>query len=230
MTTRLRAAYQLPQGNPAGLDHGLAYEALAAKRIDVIDLYSTDAKIARYGLRVLTDDRDYFPRYDAVVFYRLDVPNRFPRAWAAIQGLGGTISAERMIALNGAVELQGRSFAEAAGRYFDASVDARARGRPSLLQAMFADDLPRLLYQHLVLTLASLAVAICIGVPLGVVAMRGRVLGQIILGVTGLIQTIPSLALLALLIAAMGSLDFGRRCLHCRSMRSCRSCATRMRV
>ena len=48
---------------PTGLDHGLAYEALGAKQVDVIDIYSTDAKIARYGLRVLQDDRSYFPKY-----------------------------------------------------------------------------------------------------------------------------------------------------------------------
>ncbi len=204
----LRAAYQLLYATPAGLDHGLAYEALAAKRVDVIDLYSTDAKIARYGLRVLTDDRGYFPRYDAVVLYRLELPERFPEAWRAIQGLAGTISAERMIALNGVVELDGRSFSDAAKRYFDGTGDRSAGARLSLLQAIFAADLPRLLYEHLLLTLASLAVAIVIGVPLGALAIRSRVLGQVILAVTGLIQTIPSLALLALLIAAMGVIGF----------------------
>ena len=65
----------------AGLDHGLAYEALAAGRIDVIDLYSTDAKIARYGIRVLEDDRGFFPRYEAVLLYRRDCP-RAPRGMA----------------------------------------------------------------------------------------------------------------------------------------------------
>lgn len=210
----LRSAYQLPHRTPPGLDHGLAYEALAGKRVDVIDLYSTDAKIARYGIRVLDDDHRYFPRYDAVLLYRMDLPKRFPQAFAGIVSLGGSIDERRMIALNAAVEIDGRTFADAARTYFDApaagekGAESRPASRPTLWQATFAEDLPRLLYEHLALSIASLALAILIGIPLGVLAIRGEVLGQAILGIAGLIQTIPSLALLALLIAAMGSIGF----------------------
>jgi len=87
----MQAAYRLPYATPSGLDHGLAYEAIAAGRIDVLDVYTTDAKIERYKLRVLDDDRNYFPRYDAVLFYRLDVPRRFPDAWRALEALEGKI-------------------------------------------------------------------------------------------------------------------------------------------
>ena len=80
----LARRYRLPQ-QPVGLDHGIAYEALAAGQVDVIDIYSTDAKIRRYGLRVLADDAGYFPRYDAVLLYRLDMAQRFPQAWQALQ-------------------------------------------------------------------------------------------------------------------------------------------------
>src|SRR5689334_1016638 len=75
----LQKTYALPQ-SPSGLDHGLAYEALAGGQIDVMDIYSTDAKIAKYQLRVLTDDKHFFPEYAAVLVYRLDVPKRFPAA------------------------------------------------------------------------------------------------------------------------------------------------------
>src|SRR5258705_13957445 len=81
----LKRAYRLPQPTPSGLDHGLAYEAIAAGRIDVMDVYSTDAKIERYKLRVLEDDRHFFPPYDAVLLYRLDLPRRFPAAFAALK-------------------------------------------------------------------------------------------------------------------------------------------------
>ncbi|OYU31718.1 MAG: hypothetical protein CFE39_07215, partial [Comamonadaceae bacterium PBBC2] len=57
----LQRAYGLPQAAGAALDHGLVYEALQAGQIDLIDVYSTDAKIGRYGLRVLVDDRQFFP-------------------------------------------------------------------------------------------------------------------------------------------------------------------------
>src|SRR6185312_8271106 len=95
---------------PTSLDHGLAYQALAQKQIDVTDIYTTDAKIAQLGLRVLQDNLHYFPRYDAVVLYRLDVPKRFPKAWAALQTLAGSIDEHAMIAMNARAELQGVPF------------------------------------------------------------------------------------------------------------------------
>jgi hypothetical protein len=76
-----------------------------------MDIYSTDAKIARYGLRVLTDDRGFFPEYAAVLLYRNDLPQRLPKTWAALTQLEGRIPAERMIAMNAAAELEGKPFA-----------------------------------------------------------------------------------------------------------------------
>ena len=96
----LKQAYALPFATPRGIDHGLAYEAVAQGQVDVIDIYTTDAKIARYKLRVLIDDRRFFPAYDAVLLYRLDLPRRAPATWAALQGLAGKITARRMIDLN----------------------------------------------------------------------------------------------------------------------------------
>src|SRR5688500_8104735 len=74
----LQGAYGWPQ-KPRGLDHGIAYEALAAGEIDVMDLYTTDAKIERYAILALDDDRRFFPPYDAVLLYRADTPTRFPK-------------------------------------------------------------------------------------------------------------------------------------------------------
>ena len=62
------------------------------------------AKIKQYGLRVLSDDAGYFPRYDAVLLYRLDVERRFPDAWRAVRTLEGRISEAGMIAMNAAAE------------------------------------------------------------------------------------------------------------------------------
>ena len=126
----LKAAYGLAQ-TPAGLDHGLAYEAIAAGKIDVMDVYSTDAKIERYGLRVLEDDRGVFPRYDAVLLYRLDLPQRLPQAWKALQGLEGRIDAREMIHLNAAAELEHQSFADVAK-----SLSRRRQPRPPLTRAV----------------------------------------------------------------------------------------------
>ena len=125
----LARRYGLTQ-QPRGLDHGIAYEALAQRQVDAIDIYSTDAKIRQYGLRVLDDDKAYFPRYDAVLLYRLDLPRRFPRAWDAIRQLEGSIKADDMIAMNAAAELDKQSFAAIAGTWLMGRVDRGAQPGP----------------------------------------------------------------------------------------------------
>ena len=200
----LKAAYRLPYATPSGLDHGLAYEAVAAGRIDVIDIYSTDAKIERYRLRVLEDDRGFFPRYDAVLFYRLDVPKRFPEAWRALAALEGKIDERAMIRMNAAAELEGRSFAQAAGLIGGAG---RENGeKRSFLGVLFGPDFLRLTGEHLLLVFASLAASILVGLPLGVLAAKVPRTGAVIFAVVGVVQTIPSLALLAFLIAIVGTI------------------------
>jgi osmoprotectant transport system permease protein len=200
----LARAYGLPHRTPSGLDHGLAYEAIDAGRIDVMDIYSTDAKIERFSLRVLEDDRGYFPKYDAVLVYRLDAPTRFPQAWAALQKLAGTIDERRMIRLNAAAELQGATFAEAASLYFPAESAGRVAGRRGFWQALLGGDFWKLTREHLLLTFASLAASVAVGIPLGVLAAKVPRVGQVVLGVVSVVQTIPSLALLAFLIAVTG--------------------------
>lgn len=199
----LKEAYALAAISPRALDHGLAYEALEAGQVDAIDLYSTDAKIGRYGVRVLEDDRRYFPRYDALLLYRAGTPAAHPKAWAAIAALQGRLNEKAMIALNARAELDGRDFASIAAQYLAGETSG---GRRTLMEALFAPDFGRLLAQHLALVLGSLVAAIAIGVPLGIAAARTRVLAQPVLLVAGLVQTVPSLALLAFLIPLTGSI------------------------
>ena len=200
----LESAYRLPFATPAGLDHGLAYEAIAAGRIDVMDVYATDAKIAHYRLRVLEDDRKFFPRYDALLLYRRDVPARFSEAWARLQRLEGRIDERAMIRMNAAAELEGASFAQAASLFTHKAMGETRRR--SFLAILFGPDLGRVSAQHLLLVFVSLAASIAAGIPLGVAAARWPRLAQAILGIVGVIQTIPALALLAFLIALVGAI------------------------
>jgi osmoprotectant transport system permease protein len=170
-----------------------------------MDIYSTDAKIERYALRVLEDDRKYFPSYEAVLLYRLEVPKRFPEAWRALQGLESRIDERRMIRMNAAAEIEGRSFAEAAA-LIDAEGGPQRAARRNFFGALFGPDFWRLTGEHLLLVFVSLAASIVVGVPLGVAAAKLPRAAQTILGTVGVIQTIPSLALLAFLIALVGTI------------------------
>ncbi|HEX7635359.1 MAG TPA: glycine betaine ABC transporter substrate-binding protein [Noviherbaspirillum sp.] len=200
----LARRYRLPQ-QPVGLDHGIAYEALAAGQVDVIDIYSTDAKIRQYGLRVLADDAGYFPRYDAVLLYRLDMVQRFPQAWQALQRLEGRISEADMIAMNAAAELEHKPFAAIAQEYL-----SHAQGKTAepggLRSKLFDANLWRLTREHVLLVLLSVACASALGVPLGVLAACLPRLRQPVMAAVGVLQTVPSLALLAMLIPLLGTI------------------------
>ncbi|MGF6345443.1 glycine betaine ABC transporter substrate-binding protein [Variovorax sp. W2I14] len=205
----LAARYGFTQ-TPTGLDHGLAYEAVAAKQIDAIDIYTTDAKIDHLGLRVLEDDRKYFPRYDAVVLYKLDLPTRLPKAWAALQTLEGKVDEHAMIAMNARAELQSvpfdviaRDFIASTGKTGVAPAQDTRRGFTAKL---FGPDLWKLARQHLLLVAVSVGIAILIGVPIAILVFSHVRLRAVVLGIASLMQTVPSLALLAVLISMLGAI------------------------
>jgi osmoprotectant transport system permease protein len=207
-----------------GLDHGLAFEALAQGRVDLIDIYTTDAKIARYGIAVLEDDRGYFPRYDAVVLYRRDAVLRYPAAWRALARLQGRIDAARMIALNAQAETGHQSAAEIARGFLATLAAGSAASSMALPTAssassstttahaagfadrLFGPDLWPLTIEHLRLVAAAVLLATAVGIPLGVLAARLRRAGPFILAAVSALQTIPALALLAALIPLLGAI------------------------
>ncbi|WP_370646027.1 ABC transporter permease/substrate-binding protein [Pseudacidovorax sp. NFM-22] len=199
------ARYGLPQ-RPTGLDHGLAYDAIGAGQVDAIDIYTTDAKIEHLGLTVLEDDRHYFPRYDAVLLYRLDLPERLPAAWAALQKLEGRIDEAAMIHMNARAELQGVGFADIARDFLAGGADQDAQAARGFVAKLFGPDLGRLARQHLMLVAVSVGLAVLIGVPLAMAVFAHVRLRALVLGLTGLLQTVPSLALLAILISLLGAI------------------------
>src|SRR2546422_7279487 len=168
--------------------------------VDVIDVFSTDGQLERYALVVLEDDRHFFPEYAAVLLARASLPERLPRTWSALrERLAGRIARLTMVRLNAAVELDHRTFAQAAATFLGDRDAAQPARRHDLI-----GDVGRLTLEHLALVAVSLAVAVAIGLPLGLVAARHRVVGQVELMSVGVLQTIPALALLAFMIPLFG--------------------------
>lgn len=182
--------YGLTMPNVSGIDHAIGYAALAKGSIDVKDAYSTDAKIQENDLVVLQDDLRFFPEYKAVFLYRLSLD---PRAIDALNHFG-RIDEAKMIALNAAAE-RTKDYAYAASLFFPAAAPNAAAPERRL-----GPQLVRWISRHLELAGISLFFSILIGLPLGIAASRGGPLGHSILALVGMIQTIPSLALLALLV------------------------------
>ena len=188
----LEKRYGLKMSDVRGIDHMLGYRALLNGEIDVMDAYTTDAKIGENDLVVLADDLQFFPQYRAVFLFRLDTP---PRAIQALRSFEGTLNETTMIHLNTLAE-RSKDYSSAANWYFKQIGQAGKLGHPESLGSRLA----RWTGRHLVLVSLSLAAAIATGIPLGIYASGGGVIGEGILALTGLIQTIPSLALLALLV------------------------------
>ena len=195
----LRGAYALPQA-ARGLDHDLAYRGLASGRLDVVDLYSTDAEIRYYDIAVLQDDKQYFREYMAVILYRRDLLERAPGAVAVLEKLTGRITPEAMVSMNAAAKLDKVGELEVAASFLQRTFDLKVAPKVvSLWRALWRHTI-----EHLILVTISLSAAIAVSIPLGIVAARRRRLGHMILGVVGVLQTIPSLALLVFMIPLLG--------------------------
>ncbi|MBN8895365.1 MAG: ABC transporter permease subunit [Rhodanobacter sp.] len=192
----LRRAYALPQTKVSGLDHVLSYRAVASGAVDAIDLYSTDAEIPYYHLRVLRDDRHYFPRYQAVFLYRLTLQRDQPAFVAALRQLAGRIDEPAMRAMNAAVKLDRRRDSAVAADFLGTQVDAGWRGPWQRLRQRSVE--------HVELVAVSLGLALLLAIPLGIVAARRRRLGQLVIAATGVLQTVPSLAMFVFMIPLLG--------------------------
>lgn len=189
--------YNLEPAVVSRMDHSLVYAAIGEDKTDVIEMYLTDSKVKSLDLVVLEDDRGYFPKYEALYLYTDDFTKKVPRSAREVifAQVEGAIDQEDMIQLNSLVELEGQSFREAAAAF----TGLEGMGGQRYLRVLW-----RLTKSHTVLVLVPVLIALALGVPLGIMATKSLTLGRIILMVSGLFQTIPSLALLCFLIPLLG--------------------------
>jgi len=181
------------------MEHSLSFQAIADDAVDVIDVYSTDAKIKKFNLRLLEDDRGYFPVYQAVWVARKAFVERYPQEWEILRKLEGTISESAMQDMNAEADIQKESFGKIAAQFLGAAAGAAAPDAESATQKIWQRT-----REHLWLVGVALLFSLIVGIPLGVIAVRFHAAGQGILIVSALVQTVPSLALLCFLIPLFG--------------------------
>jgi osmoprotectant transport system permease protein len=205
---RLQPTYGIPDSVTArGMKHELAYEALINDKADVIDLYSTDAKIVEYDLAVLDDDLGFFPRYDCVFLYRADLVSRAPQFLLELERMAGRVDEATMTSYNALVGVGEKQpdgtmkklpDEEAAQRFVQDILGIYVE----LQRKTWIERLPGFTLQHLFMVLISMAIAIVLAIPIGIFAAKAApAVGQVLLGGTGVIQTVPSLAVLALALS-----------------------------
>lgn len=181
------------------MEHALTYRAIVSGEVDMMDVFSTDGQLERLRLRLLGDDRAFFPDYSAVLLARRDMAERYPRTWARLRKVfEGALDEKRMSALNAMADLDGKSVPEVAATFLGPAPPGAQR------KTGMARELYALTLDHLLLVLVSLAAAIALGIPMGIAAARFRRAGQVELGAIGMLQTIPALALLVFMIPLFG--------------------------
>ncbi len=208
-------------GAARALLQAVKYAALTQGEVDIIDGYSTDGAVARYGLVVLHDDLAFFPPYDAAPLAGPGLYSDNPGAVLALSRLAGWIGEDVMTQANERVELGGLAVEEAArlllvetGFLDDAGADASSAaetvaaegGRLSFRQRMWHDRsaLASQAVRHMLLVLGSLGAAILVALPAGLALERRRQWAEGALRFASLLQTIPSIALLAFMIPVFG--------------------------
>jgi osmoprotectant transport system permease protein len=190
-----RYGLKLPPRMVNRMEHNLSFQAMADGAVDLIDVYSTDAKIKKFDLVVLADDRQYFPVYDAVWVARKEFVTQHPQEWAALRSLEGKIDEQRMLDMNAQAELDKVAFPRIAAEFL---------GLDAPPQETLAQKIWQRTQEHLSLVGAALLFSLLVGIPLGVAAVRFHAAGQAILIGSALVQTVPSLALLCFLIPVFG--------------------------
>ncbi|MGE0587058.1 MAG: glycine betaine ABC transporter substrate-binding protein [Cyclobacteriaceae bacterium] len=194
----LRQAYNL-QLNPVGIEHGLAYQAISSGKIQITDAYSTDGEIEKYGLTLLEDDLGFFPEYYAVAVYKTNLPAQVKRIASKLEG---QIDEDEMQAMNSEMLYGGKTFAEVA-RSFLQRKNLTSGSRKSASQGMLKQIGAKSI-EHLSITGIALGLAVLVAVPLGILLFVFSFVSRPVLYVVGLLQTIPSIALLALMIPLLG--------------------------
>ena len=189
---KVQEAYGLPQTNVVGTDHDLGYAALVADQLDVMDVYATDAEIRHYRLFLLEDDLKIFPRYDAVILYRMDKAQQLSKP---LKQLENRLDREQMAGLNQEVRLEGHSESEVAAAWLGSATPHQPGLGERLLTTTMA---------HCRLVFVSLGLACLFGLPLGMLCHARPAVGRSALPLVSLIQTIPSLALLVFLLPWSG--------------------------
>lgn len=212
----LERAYGLKPRSVKPLAAALKYRALATGAVDFIDGYSTDGLLVRYDLVALADDRHFFPPYQAAALVGERLGRDRPEAIAVLSQLSGRLDEPTMRMLNRRVEVDGEDVARvAASALRQLGLDRGSRpheldrsggsasGLAAYLWARRAIT-ARLALRHLWLVGLALAAASAVAIPLGLALQRTSGGAEPVLGALAVVQTVPSIALLAFMLPLLG--------------------------
>ena len=212
----LRQEYGIEPRRVRPLLQAVKYQALANGEVDVTDGYSTDGSIARFGFVILEDDRGFFPPYDAAALVGSALARTRPEALAVLTELSGRLDVATMRELNRRIEVDGIAVTRVAAAALESlglvgereATAERATGSDraaffAYLWSRRAETLAET-RRHVLLVAVSLIAGFLVAVPLGLLLERRRTWAEGTIRGVGMLQTIPSIALLAFMIPWLG--------------------------
>ncbi|MCY7224617.1 ABC transporter permease/substrate-binding protein [Abiotrophia defectiva] len=96
------------------MEPALRYQALEQDKLDIIEVYSTDSQIIKYGLKLLQDDKHLFPPYQGAPLMREETLKQHPELEGILNKLHNKITATEMATMNYQVDVEGKSAKEVA--------------------------------------------------------------------------------------------------------------------
>ena len=93
-------AYGFKFKNVKQMEIGLKYKAIANKEVNIINAFSTDGLLITHKLRVLADDKKFFPPYYGAFLVRMSTLEKQPQLEAVLDKLAGKITDSEMQKLN----------------------------------------------------------------------------------------------------------------------------------
>ncbi|BCK43830.1 glycine/betaine ABC transporter permease [Streptococcus suis] len=114
----LKNLYNL-QLNVKTMEPALRYEAIKSGNVQIIEAYSTDSKVVTYKLKILEDDKQLFPPYQAAPLLSKETLEQYPELEQVLGVLAGKISTEEMTQMNYAVDVEGKSAEQVAREYLE---------------------------------------------------------------------------------------------------------------
>lgn len=102
------------KGEPKKMNVSLKYQAMGSGDIDVTDAFATDGQIKQYNLKVLKDDKNFFPPYYAAPIIRKEVLEKYPELEQILNSLEGLIDDETMMEMNYKIDVDNQDIKKVA--------------------------------------------------------------------------------------------------------------------
>lgn len=187
------------EAKPSAVEHGLSYPAVGEGKIHVTDAYTTDGDILKFDMVILQDDKKAFPLYLAAPIMRGGLD---PRVRQLLTPLVGKIADDEMQALNARASQNSGQFGKIASEFLRSKGLLQATA--TRVESTFWTRLWPRVRRHLYLTGCGLAAGMVIAIPLGILIYRRPRIARPVIYLCGVLQTLPSIALLAFMVPLLG--------------------------